>query len=148
MSRLVTVLDGPNLNLLGVRQPQYYGFDTLADIERDCRAVATELALQLRFLQSNAEADIVDAIHDARITAGGIILNPAAFTSVSIAVLDALNTFDGPVIEVHLSNIHKREKFRHFSYVSVRADGIIAGCGPQGYQLAVRRMAVLLGGVP
>src|ERR1700722_4781811 len=144
MSRLVFVLNGPNLNLLGKRQPHIYGHETLADVERDCRAVAAELKLELRFCQSNREYEIIDWIHEARETAGGIVINPAAFTHTSVAILDALNTFEPPIIEVHISNVHKREEFRHHSYVSLRADGVIAGLGTQGYQLALRRLAHLL----
>jgi 3-dehydroquinate dehydratase-2 len=146
MPRLVYVLDGPNLNLLGKRQPDIYGHETLADVERDCRALAAELGLELRFHQSNREYEIIDWIHEARETAIGIVINPAAFTHTSVALLDALNTFDGPVIEVHISNIHKREEFRHHSFVSSRADGIIAGLGTQGYVLALRRIATLANG--
>ena len=145
MSRLVFVLNGPNLNLLGKRQPHIYGHETLADVECDCRASAGELGLELRFHQSNREYEIIDWIHEAREIAGGIVINPAAFTHTSVAVLDALNTFEGPVIEVHISNVHKRESFRHHSYVSLRADGVIAGLGTQGYQLALRRVAHLVG---
>lgn len=145
MSRLVFVLNGPNLNLLGRRQPQIYGHETLADVEAACRGLAGELGLALRFHQSNAEGQIIDWIHEARETAGGIVINPAAYTHTSVAILDALNAFDGPVIEVHISNVHKRESFRHQSYVSLRADGVIAGCGTQGYDLALRRVARLLG---
>ena len=145
MSRLVTVLNGPNLNLLGKRQPHIYGHETLADVEADCRALAAELGLELRFLQSNHEGQLVDWIHEARETAGGLAINPAAFTHTSVAILDALNTFEGPVIEVHISNVHKREAFRHHSYVSLRADGVIAGLGTQGYGLALRRLAHLIG---
>ena len=144
MSRLVTVLNGPNLNLLGKRQPHIYGHETLADVEADCRAAAAELGLTLSFLQSNHEGQIVDWIHEAREGAAGIVINPAAFTHTSVAILDALNAFEGPVIEVHISNVHKRESFRHHSYVSLRADGVIVGCGTQGYQLALRRIASLL----
>jgi 3-dehydroquinate dehydratase-2 len=144
MSRIVYVLNGPNLNLLGKRQPHIYGHETLADVERDCRAVAAELGLELRFHQSNREYEIIDWIHEARETAGGIVINPAAFTHYSIAILDALNTFDHSVMEVHISNVHKREEFRHHSYVSLRADGVIAGHGTQGYLLALRRIAKLL----
>lgn len=143
MPRLVYVLNGPNLNLLGKRQPHIYGHETLADVERDCRALATELGLTLRFHQSNREYEIIDWIHEARETARGLVINPAAFTHTSVAVLDALNTFDHPVIEVHISNVHKREEFRHKSFVSLRADGVIAGCGTLGYQLALRRIAQL-----
>ncbi len=143
MSRLVYILNGPNLNLLGKRQPHIYGHETLADVERDCRALATELGLELRFHQSNREYEIIDWIHEARDIACGLAINPAAFTHTSVAVLDALNTFDHPVIEVHISNVHKREEFRHRSFVSLRADGVIAGCGTLGYQLALRRIAQL-----
>jgi 3-dehydroquinate dehydratase II len=144
MKRLVYVLNGPNLNLLGKRQPAIYGHETLADVEKACRQIATELGLELRFHQSNREYELIDWIHEARETAGGIVINPAAFTHTSVAILDALNAFDGPVIEIHISNIHKREAFRHHSYVSGRADGVIAGFGTQGYTLAMRRIAALI----
>ena len=145
MSRTVFVLNGPNLNLLGLRQPHIYGHETLGDVERDCRALAAELRLDLRFHQSNREYEIIDWVHEAREVAGGIVINPAAFTHTSIAILDALNAFEPPVIEVHISNVHKREAFRHHSYVSLRADGVIAGFGTQGYLLALRRVARLIG---
>ncbi len=144
MTRTVFVLNGPNLNLLGKRQPHIYGRETLADVERDCRALAEELGLELRFHQSNREYEIIDWIHEAREAAGGIVINPAAFTHTSVAILDALNAFDAPVIEVHISNVHKREEFRHHSFVSARADGVIAGFGTQGYLLALRRLARLI----
>lgn len=144
MSRLVYVLNGPNLNLLGKRQPHIYGHETLADVEQDCRALARELKLEINFHQSNREYEIIDWIHAARETTCGIVINPAAFTHTSIAILDALNAFDPPVIEVHISNVHKREEFRHHSFVSLRADGVIAGLGTQGYQLALRRVAALI----
>lgn len=144
MSRLVYVLNGPNLNLLGKRQPHIYGHETLADVEAECRKLAAELGLEIRFHQSNREYEIIDWIHEARETAGGIVINPAAFTHTSVAILDALNTFEGSVIEVHISNVHKREAFRHHSYVSLRADGVIAGLGTQGYTLALRRVARLI----
>ena len=144
MSRLVYVLNGPNLNLLGKRQPHIYGHETLADVERDCRALANELKLEMAFHQSNREYEIIDWIHQARETAGAIVINPAAFTHTSVAILDALNTFEPPVIEVHISQVHKREAFRHHSYVSLRADAVMAGFGTQGYQLALRRIARLL----
>src|SRR3978361_2090269 len=145
MSRIVFVLNGPNLNLLGRRQPHIYGHETLADVERDCRALATELNLELRFHQSNREYELIDWIHEAREIAGGMVMNPAAFTHTSVAILDALNTFDHPMIEVHISNVHKREEFRHHSFVSSRAEGVIAGFGTQGYLLALRRIARLIG---
>jgi 3-dehydroquinate dehydratase-2 len=144
MSRLVYVLNGPNLNLLGKRQPHIYGHETLADVEKACKATAAELKLEIRFCQSNREYEIIDWIHEARETAAGIVINPAAFTHTSVAILDALNAFDGPVIEIHISNVHKREAFRHHSYVSGRADGVIAGLGTQGYLLAIQRIARLV----
>ena len=144
MSRLVYVLNGPNLNLLGKRQPHIYGHETLADVEKDCRAVAKELKLELRFHQSNREYEIIDWIHEARETAGGIVINPAAFTHTSIAILDALSACDFPIVEVHISNVHKREAFRHHSYISAVASGVIAGFGTQGYSLAIRRIARLI----
>ena len=143
-SRLVYVLNGPNLNLLGKRQPHIYGHETLADVEADCRKVATEHGLEIRFHQSNREYEIIDWIHEARDNAFGIVINPAAFTHTSVAILDALNAFEGLVVEVHISNVHKREEFRHHSYVSLRADGVIAGLGTEGYQLAIRRIATLI----
>jgi len=144
MSRTVFLLNGPNLNLLGKRQPHIYGHETLADVARDCRALAEELGLELRFHQSNREYEIIDWIHEARETAGGLVINPAAFTHTSVAILDALNAFDSPVIEIHISNVHKREPFRHHSFVSARADGVIAGFGTQGYLFALRRLARLI----
>ena len=144
MSRLVYVLNGPNLNLLGKRQPHIYGHETLADVERDCRKLAEELKLELRFHQSNREYEFIDWIHEAREDGAGIVINPAAFTHTSVALLDALNTFEGPVIECHISQVHKREAFRHHSYVSMRSDGVIAGFGTQGYQLGLRRIAKLI----
>jgi 3-dehydroquinate dehydratase-2 len=145
MSRLVYVLNGPNLNLLGQREPQIYGAETLADVERACHKLANQLKLEVHLHQSNREYELIDWIHDARGKAGGIVINPGAFTHTSIALLDALNAFVGPVIEVHISNIHKREEFRHHSYVSRRAEGVIAGCGVQGYELALMRLARLFG---
>jgi 3-dehydroquinate dehydratase-2 len=140
----IYILNGPNLNLLGKRQPHIYGHETLADVERDCRRIATELGHEIRFHKSNREYEIIDWIHEAREDGQGIVINPAAFTHTSVAILDALNTFEGPVMEVHISNVHKRESFRHHSYVSLRADGVIAGLGTEGYQLALRRIASLI----
>ena len=144
MSRLIYMLNGPNLNLLGKRQPHIYGHETLADVEAACRVLAVELGLSLRFHQSNREYEIIDWIHEARETAAGIVINPTAFTHTSVAILDALNTFDGPILEVHISNVHQREAFRHHSYVSTVASGVIAGFGTQGYLLALQRIARLL----
>jgi 3-dehydroquinate dehydratase-2 len=144
MSRLVFVLNGPNLNLLGKREPHIYGVETLADVEAACRAEAAALGLEIRFHQSNREYELIDWVHEAREVAGAIVINPAAYTHTSVALLDALGAFAGPVLEVHISNVHKREAFRHRSYVSLRADGVIAGFGTQGYALALRRAARLL----
>ena len=145
MMPLVLILNGPNLNLLGKRQPEIYGRETLEDVARDCAALGSRLGLGTDLCQSNHEGQIVDWIHEARETAQGIVINPGAFTHTSVAILDALHAYEGPVIEVHISNVHKRESFRHHSYVSLRADGVIVGCGTQGYQLALRRVATLLG---
>jgi len=145
MSKLIYILNGPNLNLLGKRQPEIYGAETLADVEAACGALADELGLTVRCLQSNHEGQLVDWIHEAREEAAGIVINPGAYSHSSVAILDALNAFEGPVIEVHVSNIHKREEFRHHSFVSGRAEGVIAGCGTMGYGLGLRRLAGLLG---
>jgi 3-dehydroquinate dehydratase-2 len=144
VSRIVAVLNGPNLNLLGKRQPEIYGRETLADVEADCRSVAAELGLEIEFRQSNREYELIDWIHEARGRAAAILINPAAFTHTSVAILDALNAFEGPIIEVHISNVHKREDFRRHSYVSSVASGVIAGCGVQGYELGLRRIAKLI----
>ena len=144
MRNHITILNGPNLNLLGSREPEIYGVETLADVEVQCGMLSEKLGLSIAFRQSNHEGELVDWIQGARDTSAGIIINPAALTHTSVAVLDALNLFDGPVIEVHISQIHKREAFRHHSYVSLRADAVIAGCGTEGYGLALRRMATLL----
>ena len=140
----IYVLNGPNLNLLGKRQPEIYGSETLADVEAASSSQAKAHGLAVRFLQSNAEHQLIDWIHEARENAVGIVINPAAYTHTSVAILDALNTFEGPVIEVHISNVHKREEFRQHSFVSLRADGVIAGCSTQGYLLAIDRVARLL----
>ncbi|HEX2944220.1 MAG TPA: type II 3-dehydroquinate dehydratase [Rhodopila sp.] len=140
----VFILNGPNLNLLGKREPQIYGHETLADVEADCRRLAAELGLEVRFHQSNREYELVDWIHEAREAAAAIIINPAAFTHYSIAILDALKMCDCPIIEVHISNVHQREEFRHHSYVSAVAKGVMAGFGTHGYQLALRHVARLL----
>ncbi len=145
MAKLIVVLNGPNLNLLGKRQPEIYGRATLADVEANCRKLLAE-GFELSFRQSNHEGQIIDWIHEARDTAVAIVINPGALTHTSVAVLDALNAFEGPVIEVHISNVHKRESFRHHSYVSLRAEGVIAGLGIEGYEAAVRRVQNILAG--
>lgn len=139
----IYVMNGPNLNLLGLRQPEIYGHETLADVLGQMAALAADLGLSVQGMQSNHEGQLVDWIHEARLQAAGIIINPGAYSHTSVAIFDALNTFDGPVLEVHISNIHKREAFRHHSYVSARAEGVIAGFGTEGYLLALRRMASL-----
>jgi 3-dehydroquinate dehydratase II len=144
MRRLVYVLNGPNLNLLGKRQPAIYGHDTLADVETACRRAAADLKLELAFHQSNREYELIDWIHEARERAGGMVINPAAFTHTSIAIADALLACEFPIIEVHISNVHKREAFRHHSYISAVAAGVIMGCGTQGYVLALQRLAQLI----
>lgn len=144
MNKIIYILNGPNLNLLGKRQPEIYGADTLEDVEKSCAKVGAEFQIDVKLMQSNYEGQIIDWIHEARESADGIIINPAALTHTSVAVLDALNAFDGPVFEVHISQVHKREAFRHHSYVSQRADGVMAGFGIEGYALAMRRMGSLL----
>jgi 3-dehydroquinate dehydratase II len=144
MSRSVYVLNGPNLNLLGKREPHIYGHETLADVEAQCRTLAAELNLSIEFRQSNAEFQIIDWIHEARETAAAIVINPGAFTHTSIAIMDALNACKCPIFEVHISNVHRRESFRHHSYVTLTATGVMAGFGTHGYSLALRHVAQLL----
>jgi 3-dehydroquinate dehydratase-2 len=146
MSRIVFLINGPNLNLLGQRQPDLYGRETLADVEAAARDRGMALGLEVEPFQSNAEHELIGRIQAARGQAAAIVINPGAYTHTSVAILDALSAFEGPVIEVHISNIHRRESFRHHSYVSLRADGVIAGCGTQGYLLALDRVARLLDG--
>lgn len=144
MARMIYLLNGPNLNLLGQREPEIYGAATLDDVETACRALLPE-GVGLRMLQSNHEGQLIDWIHEARGAAAAIVINPGAFTHTSVAILDALSAYEGLVFEVHISNVHKRESFRHHSYVSARADGVIAGFGIEGYEAAVRRVLSLLG---
>jgi len=141
---IVFILNGPNLNLLGVRDPSIYGRDTLGDIEERCTARAAALGLEIDFRQSNHEGQLVDWIQEACESADGIILNAGALTHTSVALLDALSAAELPVIEVHLSNIFRRESFRHHSYVSLAANGVICGLGAQGYELALDAIANLL----
>lgn len=141
----VLVLNGPNLNLLGRRQPEIYGHETLADVEASMQALAVELGLPIDFRQSNHEGVLIDWIHAARDSAAGIIMNPGAFTHTSIAIMDALKTCACPIIEVHISNVHQRESFRHHSYVSLAATAVMAGFGTHGYLLALRHVARLIG---
>ncbi|BDD92453.1 MULTISPECIES: type II 3-dehydroquinate dehydratase [unclassified Pandoraea] len=141
----VWVLNGPNLNMLGTREPTIYGSETLADIEAKCRRVGDALGVDIRFHQSNAEHQIIDWIHQARVEAHGIVINPAAYTHTSVAIGDALRASDLPVVEVHLSNVHQREAFRHRSYVSAVARCVICGAGSDGYEYGLRYLAKLLG---
>lgn len=141
----IYVLNGPNLNLLGHRKPEIYGHTTLADIEATLRNQAQALGRELVFMQSNHEGVLIDAIQEARTEGAAIIINPAAYTHTSVALHDALEAAELPVVEVHLSNVHKREPFRHHSYVSPQATAVIAGAGAQGYELALAFLARHLG---
>lgn len=145
-SKPVFVLNGPNLNLLGTRQPEIYGHDTLKDVEDLCAATAREAGLDVRFHQSNHEGEIVELIHAARMEGSGVVINPAAYTHTSVAIRDALAACEFPVFEVHISNVHRREPFRHHSYVSGVATGVIAGLGLQGYAAAIRALARIIPG--
>lgn len=140
----VLVLNGPNLNLLGTREPAIYGAETLPDVEQMCRDAAARLNLEIDCRQSNAEHQLIDWIHESRTRFDGIVMNPGAYTHTSVAIADAIVGVAKPVIEVHISNVHKREAFRHHSYISPVAEAIIVGCGTQGYVLALERMAAVL----
>jgi 3-dehydroquinate dehydratase-2 len=140
----VLVLNGPNLNMLGKRQPKIYGRETLADVEKACRAEAGRLGLAIEFAQSNQEGVLVDLIQAARDKNCAIVINAGAYTHTSVALLDALNAAELPTVEVHISNIYKRESFRHHSYISPAAVGVIAGLGTQGYLVALQALARLL----
>ena len=140
----VAVLNGPNLNLLGLRQPEVYGNATLDDLENLCAETAERAGLAIDFRQTNGEGELIGWVQDCRGRAAGIVINPAGYGHTSVALLDALLAVDLPVIEVHLSNIHRREDFRHHSYVSRAATGVICGLGMRGYALALSAMAELL----
>ena len=144
MSKTIFLLNGPNLNLLGQRQTDLYGHQTLADIEQMARDACTT-GFEIRALHSNHEGQLVEWIHEARETAVGIVINGGAYTHTSIALLDALKMFDGPVVEVHISNIFRREHFRHNSYITPAADAVVAGLGADGYVAGVRRICALVG---
>ena len=143
MTKPIFVLNGPNLNMLGVRKPEVYGTTTLRDIEHSVRSHAEKLGLGIEFMQSNHEGDLVDAIQRARSEASAIMINPAAFTHYSIAIHDALEAAELPVVEIHLSNVHQREEFRHRSFVSLQAETVIAGAGAFGYIMALDYLAQL-----
>ena len=142
MTKPLYVLNGPNLNRLGKREPEIYGTTTLADVEKFCREEAGQHAVEFR--QTNSEAELIDWIHEAIDYGSGIVINPAAFTFTSIAVLDALKMFGGPIIELHISNIHKREAYYHNSYVSKVATAVIAGLGAEGYRVATRALLAMV----
>jgi 3-dehydroquinate dehydratase-2 len=140
MKRLM-ILNGPNLNLLGVREPHIYGTTTLAEIKADCEQHAAKLGLELAFHQSNHEGQLVDWIQSARESADAIIINPAGYSFTSIAILDAIKAFEGPVLEVHISNIHARDEYHRHSKISSAATAVICGLGPYGYIAAIQALA-------
>jgi 3-dehydroquinate dehydratase-2 len=142
--KLIYVLNGPNLNLLGEREPEIYGYTTLAEIGKACETRAASLGLSVDFRQTNHEGELVEMVHDARRKAAGIIINPAGYTFTSIALLDSLKMFNGPKIELHISNVHTRESIYHNSLISRTATGIVIGFGAYGYELALDAMGNLL----
>lgn len=144
MAHKILVLNGPNLNMLGLREPGVYGHETLADVERLCTDTGADHALEVECFQTNHEGQMIDRIHTARGVMAGIVINPGAWTHTSVAIHDALVAAEVPVLEVHISNVHRRESFRHHSYVSLVAVGVIAGFGTHGYKLAIMHFAKLL----
>lgn len=148
MAATVYVLNGPNLDLLGERQPELYGRQTLADLGASCRRVAAELGLEVVFRQTNAEHEMVEWLHEARTAAAAIVLNPAAFSYTSVAVLDAVLMCECPVVEVHLTNLHRREPWRARSRITAAVTAMLTGFGPHGYELALRHVAALLAAGP
>jgi len=136
----ILVVNGPNLNLLGVREPEKYGTATLDDVIALATETAAELGFEVRAVQSNHEGVLLDAIHDARLDCDAVVINPGAFTHTSVALRDALTGVALPFAEVHLTNVHAREEFRHHSYLSGVASAVFVGCGVRGYEFAVRRM--------
>jgi len=145
MASAIYVLNGPNLNLLGKREPEKYGHATLDDVEALCRSTAKEHGFEIEFRQSNKEGELVDFVHEAaKKNAAGIVINPAGYTTTSIAIMDAILAVNLPTVEVHITNIHARESFRHNSYISKAARGVICGLGVEGYALAIDGLARLL----
>ena len=146
MAKTIYVLNGPNLNSLGSREPEKYGHSTLADVEKLCRDTAKRFGLEVDFRQSNHEGEMVDAFHEAKKKkAVGVVINPAGYTTTSVAILDAIYAVQLPTVEVHITNIHQREEYRHHSYISKGARGVICGLGVEGYALAVAGLASLIG---
>jgi 3-dehydroquinate dehydratase-2 len=146
MAKAIHVINGPNLNLLGTREPEKYGRATLADVEKLCRAAAKRFGFDVVFSQSNIEGELVELIQQARLKkAAGLVINPAGYTTTSIAMLDALFMLEVPVVEVHITNIHRREEFRHHSFISKGATGVICGLGVNGYALAINAIASMTG---
>ncbi|MEL6089280.1 type II 3-dehydroquinate dehydratase [Bartonella schoenbuchensis] len=141
MSAIITVLNGPNLNFLGRREPEIYGSETLEDIEKSCKNYAINLGITVQFHQSNYEGQLIEWIQAATGVSAGLIINPAAYSHTSLAILDALKMFSGLIVEIHLSNIYQRESFRHHSYISMGVDAVIAGCGSEGYLFALNYIA-------
>ncbi|MBV4500268.1 type II 3-dehydroquinate dehydratase [Pseudomonas shirazensis] len=148
MTPRILVLNGPNLNLLGTREPEQYGRETLADLANSCADSARALGLDIEFRQTNHEGELIDWIHAARGRCAGIVINPGAWTHTSVAIRDALVASEVPVIEVHLSNVHKREPFRHISFVSSIAVGVICGLGSHGYRMALAHFGQMLAEQP
>ena len=141
---VIAVVNGPNLDRLGTREPAVYGSETLGDVERRCRETAFAVGLDARFFQSNSEGALVDHLHDLVGAVDGLVINAAAYTHTSVAIRDALQVLEVPFVEVHISNVHARESFRHTSYLSDIAAGVIIGCGTQGYEFAIQRLALLV----
>jgi 3-dehydroquinate dehydratase II len=148
MSARLMILNGPNLNMLGIREPHIYGTTSLAAIEQSCREFAAHIGAALAFHQSNHEGALVDLIQSARDGADAIIINPAAYSFTSVAIVDALKTFDGPVIELHISNIHARDELHRHSKISAGAKAVICGLGPYGYIVAMQAAAQMLNALP
>jgi 3-dehydroquinate dehydratase-2 len=146
MAKTIYVLNGPNLNSLGTREPEKYGHSTLADVEKLCRKTAKHYGLDVDFRQTNREGELVDWFHEAKAEkVAGVVINPAGYSHTSIAILDAINAVQIPTIEVHITNIHQREEYRHLSYVSKGAKGVICGFGVEGYALAIQGLASMIG---
>jgi 3-dehydroquinate dehydratase-2 len=146
MAKTIYVLNGPNLNSLGTREPEKYGHSTLKDVEALCRKAAQPYGLEVDFRQTNGEGELVDWFHEAKAKkVAGIVINPAGYTTTSVAILDAILAVAIPTVEVHITNIHQREEFRHHSYVSRGAKAVICGFGAEGYALAIRGLAALIG---